>query len=210
MKRHFHLGKKVATSYSMKVVLVATLIIAVWKKEWIWAIGCIVGIVIGFVPTLLKHDIKITLPWSIELLIAAVAALNMGGILLDAYYAIPGYSHLTDFFTSILVAFLTFAVIYILDEYWDGLKMDKYAMAFVVIVTTMASCVLLEFVKWFNIIFGAKQSTVEGVLLSLLTGTIGSIVMATIGVNLIKKGKFDDMTKDLGEQVDSYIIHRKK
>ena len=210
MKKHFHLGKKVIASYSMKTVLIITLIIAVWKKEWIWAIGCIVGIGIGFVPTLLKHDIKITLPWPIELLIAAVATLNMGGILLDAYYIIPGYSNLTDFFTSILVAFLTFAAIYILDEYWDGLKMNKYAMAFVVIVTTIASCVFLEFVKWFNIIFGMKQSTVEGVLLSLLIGTIGSIIIAAIGVSLIKKGRFDDMTKDLGEQVDSYIIHRGK
>jgi hypothetical protein len=210
MKKHFPISKKVAASYSMKIVLIVTLFIAFWKREWIWVIGCFVGIVIGFIPTLLKHDIKITLPWSIELLIASVAALNIGGILLDAYYTIPGYSQLTDFFTSVLVAFLTFAVIYILDEYWDGLNMDKYAMAFVVIVTTMASCVILEFIKWFDIIFGAKQNTVEGVLLSLLTGTIGSIVIATIGVSLIKKGKFDDITKDLGEQMDSYIIHRKK
>ena len=84
--------------------------------------------------------------------------------------------------------------------------MDKYAMAFVVIVTTMASSVFVEFIKWFDIIFGAKQNTVKGVLLSLFTGTIGGVFMAVIGVNLIKRGRFENMTKDLGEQVDSYII----
>jgi hypothetical protein len=210
MNKKKFLRKNIITSYSLKIVLLATLIIAIWKREWIWAIGCIIGIIIGFIPTILKHDIKITLPWTIELLIASVASLNMGGILLDAYYTIPGYSSITDFFTSVLVAFLTFAVIFILDEYWDGLNMDKYAMAFVVIVTTMASSVMLEFIKWFNFIFGVKQHTVEDILLSLLIGTTGGIIMAAIGVSLIKKGSFDNLTKDLGEQMDSYIIHRKK
>ena len=210
MNRSFQYGKKVIASYSMKMVILITLIIAFWKGEMIWVLGCIIGIFIGFIPTILKRDIKITLPWSIELLISSVAALNIGGILLDAYYTIPGYANITDFLTSILVAFLTFAVIYILDEYWDGLNMDKYAMAFVVIVTTIASSVLLEFIKWFNFLFGAKQDSIEDVLLSLLTATIGGIIMATIGVSLIKRGKFDNMTKDLGEQLNSYIIHRKK
>ena len=209
MKKPFHLSKNIIASYSMKIVLIVTLILSIWKKEWIWVLGCVFGIFIGFVPALLKHDIKITLPWSIELLFAVVAALNVGGVLLNAYYIIPGYIQLTDFFASILVAFLTFAIIYILDQYWDGLNMDKYAMAFVVAVTTMASCVILEFVKWLNI-FGAKQYTVDGVLVSLLTGTIGGILMALIGVNLIKRGHFDEVTGDLGKQIDTTIIHRER
>ena len=208
-KKPFHLKKNIIASYSMKIVLIVTLILSIWKKDWIWVLGCFFGIFIGFVPALLKHDIKITLPWAIELLVAAVAALNMGGILLNAYYIIPGYTQLTDFSTSILVAFITFAIIYILDQYWDGLNMDKYAMAFVVSVTTMASCVVLEFVKWLNI-FGAKQYTVDGVIVSLLIGTIGGIIMALIGVNLIKRGQFDEMTDDLGKQIDTTIIHREK
>ena len=82
-------------------------------------------------------------------------------------------------------------------------------MAFLVVVTTMASAVILEFVKWFQI-FGRKQTTIEGVLTSLLLSTIFGIIMALIGVNLIKKGKFDDMTEELGKQIDSLIIKRKK
>jgi hypothetical protein len=207
--KHPSLSKHVAASYSMKIVLVVTLILSVWKSEWIWVLGCIFGILIGFIPSLLKHDIKVTLPWSIELLIAGILALNMGGILLKAYYTIPGYAGITQFFTTILIAFFAFAIIFILDQYWDGLQMDKSAMAFVVVLSTMASGVILEFVKWFQI-FGRKSDSVEQVLASLLVSTIAGIIMALIGVNLIKKGKFEGMTEDLGKQVNSTIIKRMK
>jgi len=201
--------EKFVASYSLIAVLLVTLFIAVWKQQWIWVIGCVAGVSIGFVPALLHRNIKITLPWLIELLIAAVCALNMGGVLLRAYYTIPGYNQITQFLTSILFAFLAFAIIYILDEYWDGLKMDKYAMAFVVVIGTMASCVILEFVKWIQL-FGAKQQSVEEVLTSLLIGTIGGIIMAFIGVTLIKKGEFDELTEDLGKQFDSVLKQRSK
>jgi hypothetical protein len=209
LEKKSHLSGHAIASYSMKIVLVVTIILSVWKREWIWVLMCIVGIIIGFIPTILKRDIKVTLPWSVELIIAGVLALNMGGILLDAYYNIPGYSGLFQFFTSILVAFFAFAIIFILDQYWDGLKMDKYAMAFVVVVTTMASASILEFVKWFQI-FGMKSETVEKVLVSLFISTIAGIIMAMIGVSLIKKGKFEMMTEDLGKQIDSRIIRKRK
>ena len=54
------------------------------------------GITISLIPTLKHMDIKFTLPWEIELLIASVFALNTGGILLNAYYTIPGYVVLTQ------------------------------------------------------------------------------------------------------------------
>lgn len=207
-KRTIHV-KHVIASYSMKIVILATLLLAIREQQWLWVLGSVIGIIIGFIPTLLKKDYHITLPWSIELLIASVFALNMIGILLKAYYTIPGYTALTQLLISILIAFFAFAIIFILDEYWDGLKMDKNAMAFVVVMTTMASAVILEFIKWFNI-FGRKQTSVEGVLTCLLISTIGGIIMAAIGVNLIKKGTFDEITEEFGKEIESKIIKRTK
>lgn len=201
--------KKLIASYSMKIVIVATLFFAIREQQWLWVLGCIIGILIGLIPTLLKKDYHFTLPWSIELLIASVFGLNMIGILLNAYYTIPGYTALTQLLISILIAFFAFAIIFILDEYWDGLKMDKNAMAFVVVITTMASAVILEFIKWFNI-FGRKQTSVDGVLTCLFISTIGGIIMAAVGVSLIKKGTFDDITEEFGKQIDTKIIKRTK
>jgi hypothetical protein len=200
---------ELVASYSLQVVLVVTLIVALWKREWIWVIGCFAAVFIGFVPSFINKDMKILLPWSIELLIAAVASLNMVGVLLNAYYTIPGFGEITQFFTSILVAFLSFAVIYILHVYWDGLIMDKYAMAFVVVLATMAGSVILEFIKWFKL-FGATQTSVEGVLTSLFISTCSGILIALIGVGLIKRGEFDEITEDLGKQFDTMLKKRQK
>jgi hypothetical protein len=200
---------ELVATYSLQAVLIMTLLIALWKQEWLWVIGCFIAVFIGFIPSLIHKNIKILLPWQIELLIATVATLNMVGILLNAYYIIPGFGEITQFFTSVLVAFLAFAVIYILHVYWEGLIMNKYAMAFVVVIGTMASGVVLEFVKWFKL-FGAAQTSVEGVLTSLLISTWSGILIAFIGVNLIKKGEFDEITEDLGKQFDSMIKKRQE
>ena len=201
--------KDLLASYCLQIVLVATFIIALIQQEWIWVLGCLVAVSIGFIPTILKKNIEVTLPWPIGLLFALVCGLNMAGVLLDAYHIIPWYGEITQFFTSVLVAFIAFAIIYILHVYWDGLIMDKYAMAFVVVIGTMASCVILEFVKWFRL-FGAKQTSVEGVLISLLTGTIGGIIMALIGVSLINTGELDELTGNLGKQFDTTLKKHQK
>ena len=209
MKKKDQSKPELMASYSLQLVLLATLLIALWKREWIWVIGCFVAIFIGFVPFLIHKNIKIVLPWQIQLLIATVATLNMIGILLNAYYTIPGFGELTQFLTSVLVAFLSFAIIYILHVYWDGLIMDKYAMAFVVVLATMAGGVILEFVKLFRV-FGAVQTSVDGVLTSLFISTMSGIFIAIVGVSLIKSGEFDELTEDLGKQFNSMMKNRRK
>jgi len=201
--------KEIIASYIMKIVIIITLFLALSQRQWFWVIGSFIGITIGLIPTIRHMDIKFTLPWQIELLIASVFALNMSGILLNAYNTIPGFVLITQTLFSVLVALFSFAIIYILHVYWDGLIMDKYAMAFVVVVTTMASAVIFEFVKWFQI-FGRKQSSIEGVLVSLLISTVSGILIALIGVNMIKSGRFDELTEKLGKQIDTQIIKRKK
>jgi hypothetical protein len=97
-------------------------------------------------------------------------------------------------------------MIYILDEHWDGLRMDKYAMAFVTVIFTMAVGVILEFVKWINVTgtYYIKTNTV--LMLNLSLDTIAGIFIAIIGVSLIKSGKFESMTDEFGNQIDRMVI----
>jgi hypothetical protein len=213
-KQEPSITKKVILSYSFKIILVISLFLAAWKRDWIWVIGTIIGILLSITPTLLKHDIKITLPWPIDLMIACITVLHVGGRLLNAYTTIPWYLEFTHLLISALIAFLAFAVIYILDEYWEGLMMDKYAMAFLVVIFTMAVGVLMEFGKWIvDYLFGPpiyRVWSLNTTMTNLLLTTISGIIVAVIGVNLMKSGSFEEMTDEFGEQVDSVIIHRKK
>lgn len=209
-QKSFHKNKNIFTSYILKIVMVMLLIIAVWKKDWLWVFGCILGILLSMVPSALKRNYNITLPWVLDLLIALALFLHIGGGVLNAYHIIPGYDTITHFVSSVFVAFLAFVVIYILDEYWEGLHMDKYAMAFVVVVTTMAIGVVWEFNEWAtDLIFGTnEQWGLNDTMKDLLVDTIAGVVMGLAGVSLMKRGSLKDMTKDFGEQVNFNIIQR--
>ena len=214
VEKHVDCIKALILSYSLKVVIVISMILALWRRDWFWVFGTLAGLIVSFIPTLLKRDIKFTLPWPIEMMIAAITFLHMGGRLLEAYSVIPGYLKLTHFVISIFVAFLAFAFIYILDEHWDGLQMDKYAMAFVVVFFTMAAGVLMEFGKWItDYLFGQpiyRIWTLENTLGNLFITSIAGVIIAIIGVSLIKRGEFEEITEELGKQIDSTVIHRKK
>ncbi len=198
-------------SYSLKIVMIIFLIISIWKLHWIWIFGCTLAIIVSFIPTILKRNYQITLPLILDILITITLILHVVGGLLGAY-GIIYYDTLTHFVSSFLVAFLAFVIIYILDEYWEGMVMDKYAMAFVVIITTVAMGVVWEFNEWItDIIFGTHEQwgytdTIKDLFIDMLAG----IVMAAIGVNMIKRGSFDEMTGKFGEQIDKKIFKRKK
>ena len=194
-------------SYMLKIVMIIFLIISIWKLHWVWIFGCIITLIISLIPALLKRNYQITLPLLLEILVTIALILHVGGGLLGAY-KIPHYDTFTHFISSFLVAFLTFVIIYILDEYWEGLKMDKYAMAFVTVIFTMAVGVFLEFIKWLNVTGTYYVRTNHVLMLNLSADTIAGIIIAIIGVNLIKSGKFDEMTDDFGKQIDSILIDR--
>lgn len=197
-------------SYVLKLIMIIFLIISIWKLHWIWIFGCILALIVSLIPTILKRNYQITLPLVLDILITVSLVLHVGGGLLGAY-GISHYDTLTHFVSSFLIAFIAFVIIFILDEYWDGLKMDKYAMAFVVIITTIAIGVVWEFNEWItDLVFGtSEQWGYTDTLKDLFVDTIAGIFMAFIGVSMIKRGSFDELTDDLGEQIDKLIINKK-
>ena len=195
-------------SYLLKIVMIISLILALWKKDYAWVVGTFIGLLISLLPSILKRDAKFTLPWILDFFIALVTILHVGGRLLDFYITVENYQLVTRFFISVLVALIGLSMIYILDEHWDGLKMDKYAMAFITVIFTMAVGVILEFVKWLNVSGTYYTRTNHVLMLNLSADTVAGIIIAIIGVNLIKSGKFDKMTDDFGNQIDKMVIDR--
>jgi len=192
----------------LRIVMIISITLAVWRKDWTWVVGTCIGLFISLIPSIIKRDAKFTLPWLLDFLIALVSILHVGGRLLDYYYTIPGYQLVTRFFISVLVAFIGLAMIFILDEHWDGLKMDKYAMAFVTVIFTMAIGVFLEFIKWLNVTGTYYVKTNHVLMLNLSADTIAGIIIAIIGVSLIKTGQFDKMTDNFSDQIDKMVIDK--
>jgi len=204
--------KGVAASYILKIVMVILFFIAIWEGNWTWAWGCLFSILITLVPSILKRNFHVTLPWILDFMITITLFVHIAGGILSLYNTFPLYDKIAHFISAVFVSFLAFIVIYILDEYWEGLHMDKYAMAFFVIVATMAMGVAWEFNEWItDLFFGTNsQRGLQDTMTDLLVDTIGGTIMAIVGVNMIKSGKLKRMTEDLGRWTNSLINTTKK
>lgn len=205
LKNNGSWDKELLADIFMNSVLVLTVLIAIWKQEWIWVIGCIFGLFILIIPLLLHRYRNDLLPWPVDVLIATICLLNMGGVLLRGYYEIPFYTEITQLLVSILVAFLAFAIVFILDRYWDGLKMNTSAMVYVVVVTTMAAMMIFEAIKYIGV-FGMRATSVEMMLLSMFMGTAGGVIMGLFCMWLVKRGKFEPLFEVMGEELNQKII----
>jgi hypothetical protein len=205
LKKNGIWDKEILADIFMNSVLAITLLIAIWQNEWIWVVGCIFGLFILIIPLSLHRYRNDLLPWPVDVLIATICLLNMGGVLLHGYYEIPFYNELTQLLVSVLVAFLAFAIVFILDRYWDGLKMSTAAMVYVVVVTTMAAMMIFEAIKYIGI-FGMRSTSVEMMLLSMFVGTAGGVIMGLFCVLLVKRGKFEPLFEVMGEELNEKII----
>lgn len=197
--------KEILADVLMNSVLVLTLLVAVIKNEWLWVIGCIFGLFILLIPLALHRYRNDLIPWPVDVLVATICLLNMIGVLLRGYYDIPFYNEFTQLMVSILVAFIAFAFVYMLDRYWDGLKMNTSAMVYVVIVTTMAAMVIFEAIKYVGV-FGIRSISVEMMLLSMFVGTGGGVIMGLFCMWLVNKGKFQPLFKVMGEELNEKVI----
>ena len=176
--------KDFIASTVLRILLMILLFISLWRNDWVWVFGCAFCILLSFAPSILKRDFKITLPWQLDLLISLALLLHIGGGVLNLYKLIPGYDIMTHFVSSILVGFMAFVIIYILDEHWEGLHMDVYAMAFFVVICAMAMGVVWELFEWSaDLIFGShEQWGLNDTMKDLLVDTIAGIFIAIFGV----------------------------
>lgn len=190
--------------------LVLFVIIAYYQRQWVYVFGGLTAVVLSLIPFILKKNYHFTLPLPLELLIVTSLFFHVGGEVLGGYRYVPHYDTLTHFISGFTVAFLAFVIIYILHVYWDGLVMDKYAMAFLVVLCAIAMGVVWEIAEWFSdMVFSTNtQWSYQDTIKDLAVDTIAGVIVAVISVNMIKKGTFQVMTHDLGSQIDKKIIQK--
>lgn len=199
-------------AHVLRIAIVFFLVVAISNHDLQWTLECISGIIIFSVPILLKRIWNFKLPVIIDFLIVFALFLHVGlGGVFDVYYAFPDFDIITHFVSAVLIAFLTLIALYLLHEHWEGLFMHTYAIAFAVVVITMASGVVWELGEWTSdALFGlGAQWSLDDTMTDLLVNTIGGIFMALVGINLIKTGRLQMMTKDMEKQVDLLINHKK-
>lgn len=210
IKNQYVKNISVIFSYIFKIFLVILIIISISRQEFVHVFASCFALILSLIPAMLKRNYQITLPLTLDLLITLSLFFHFAGEILSGYSKIPHYDTFTHFISGLTVAFLAFIIIYILHVYWDGLIMDKYAMAFLVIFCTIAMGVVWEFIEWISdLLFSTSvQWGYDDTIKDLAMDTIAGVIVALTGVNMIKKGSFQEMTDDLGKQIDKNIIKK--
>ncbi len=199
-------------AHMLRITMVFFLVVAILNDDLQWIFECISGIIICSIPILLKRVWNFKLPVIIDFLIVLSLFLHVGmGGVFDVYCAFPNFDIVTHFVSSVLIAFLALIAIYLLDKYWDGLYINIYAIAFAVVVITMAFGVVWEFGEWTSdALFKLEaQISLHNTMTDLLVDTIGGIFMALVGIFLIKTSRLKAMTIEIGEKFDVLINHKK-
>ena len=210
-----HMGQKdrkrhnKIVSFMVRILMVILLVFFIWNRDGLGIFTASLILLAGFLPSILKRD-KIPLPWHLNVLLSSAVLLHVGGHALGAYLTIPGYDTITHFVSSIFVSLFAFTIVFILDEYWDDLHMNAYSMAFIVVIFTIAVGVFWEFTEWMSdSLFNTNMQTgLDNTMKDLVVDTIAGILVATFGVGWVKKGKFKEITKDFGEEINRKIINK--
>ncbi len=192
-------------SWILKALMVLLILMAVSRGSWTWVLSGIIALLLCMVPTLVNWKWKDTVPRAIDILVTLALLIHVGGEVTAAYFILPHYDTVAHFTSSLLIACIAFVAIYSLDRYWGGLSMDIYVMAFFVVIMAMAIGVIWEFMEWGSDLYTGSwaQRGNQDTMGDLLIDTLGGIVMAIIGVLLVKRGKMGKATEGIGKVIGS-------
>ena len=158
-------------------------------------------------PLFIERNLKISLPWVLDLLIVIPLILHVwGGVL--GLYSVPYYDKIAHFISSVIIAFLALIIIYVLDIYWEGLKMDFFMIAFFIIIFTIAIGGIWEIGEFISdqIIVGAPKAQVSlsDTMMDLIYDSIAGIIVGIGGTIGIRRGDFKEIISQLGKETKKW------
>jgi len=195
----------VAISHILKGFMIILGIWSIVKQDYIWAFASFLSFFVAMSPLVVKRNFKISLPLIMELLILIPLTMHVWGGVLNLY-AIPYYDKAAHFIASIIIAFLALIIIYVLDVYWDGLKMDLFMVGFFIVIFTIALGGIWEIGEYtmdFIVIGEHKaQVSLNDTMMDLIYDSLAGIIVGIGGTIGIRKGEFRDIITSLGKQAE--------
>lgn len=205
MDEEIHKG--IFISHILKIFIFSLGAYSIYKQDWIWAFASFFAFLLSMSPLLIERSLKISLPWTLDLLIVVPLMLHVwGGVL--GLYSIPYYDKIAHFISSIIIAFLALIIIYVLDMYWEGLKMDLFMIGFFIIIFTIALGGIWEIGEFISdeIIVGAPKAQVSlsDTMMDLIYDSIAGIIVGVGGTIGIRRGDFKEIISQLGKEAKKW------
>ncbi len=204
-------AKRVAMiSLAIKIGILISVVVALYQGEMVWVITGLFVLVFTFVPTILKRNYQISIPWILELLIFLALFLHVAGGVFNLYGTFERWDTMTHFVSTFMLAVVGLTVIYLMHIYWDGLKMDIRAIMIFTIFIAAFLGVIWEVMEWsVDQIFGTtEQHGLDDTMKDLVMDMVGAMIAAMLGAKWIMDGTMRRMTADLGDAMNERVFGR--
>jgi len=204
-------AKRIAmVSLLIKVGIIISALIALADGSYVWVFAGLFALIFSFVPTILKKNYQITIPWILELLIFLALFLHVAGGVFNLYGTFGWWDTMTHFVSTFMLAVVGLTVIYLMHVYWDGLTMDIRAiMVFTLFIAAFLGGVW-EIMEWSaDQIFGtSEQHGLNDTMKDLVMDMIGAMIAAMLGAKWILDGTMRRMTADFGDALNEKVFGR--
>ena len=191
-------------------------VLGIWAlvghQDVVWAFASFFALFLSLSPVLIRRNLNISLPWLLELLIVIPLALHVWGGVLGLYDAVPFYDKMAHFISVAVIAFLALIVVYVIDVYWDGLRMDLFMVGFFIAIFAIALGVVWEIWEYVSdmLVVGAPkaQESLDDTMMDLVYDTAAGVIVAVAGTIAIRRGELADLITSLGGEAKKITSRR--
>jgi hypothetical protein len=179
---------------ALKIVMVLTAVIQLFRGEVIFGIGIILALVLVSLPAYLSRHNRYPFPVEIEILLSLILVVHLTLVMaLDFYDTFENYDKVLHYGNSVLVSFIGFIIAYAL--YFTGrLRASPWGVVIVILFMTLGIGALWEIVEYGSdkLIYGRIDSVqrqqgsstldpLDDTMIDLLVNFGGGILGAIIG-----------------------------
>ena len=178
-------------SYAIRIGLVLAIIFELFSHEWLNLFLVVLTLFLTFVPAILAHNFRVTLPIELELaaILFVVGAIYLGEI--QAYYTLFWWWDLVLHAGSgILLGFIGFLTVYILNSSGNlHIRMDALFVAIFSFTFAVSIGVFWELFE-----FGMDSIFGTNMLKSGLVDTMGDLIVDISGALIVSLGSYYYLT----------------
>src|SRR3989344_2360704 len=101
-------------SILLKFLLIILFPYLIYIRQYLFAVSALVAIILSLIPSILKRNYNINMPWGIDFLITFALYLHTAGLTFRWYKTVFYYDIITHVMGTIVVALIGFIIVYTL------------------------------------------------------------------------------------------------
>lgn len=211
LQRYLAKARHVAfLSLALKAGIILLAVLALVGGSYVWVFSGLVALFVAFLPTILKRNYKISIPWLLEMFIFLALFLHVAGGVLGLYERFERWDTMTHFVSAFMLGVVSLTIIYIMHVYWDGITMDIRALMIFTVIIGAFLGVIWEVIEWSSdVVFATQeQHGLDDTMKDLVMDMVGAMIAALLGAKWIMDGSLRRMTADFGETLNERIFGR--